>query len=62
MKIKLVYDGLFQYLQRKMDLLLVQMKMIYQPMKKTYETKLINLMFVAMNFMQSLRSRMHYVD
>lgn len=62
MKIKLVYDGLFQYLQRKMDLLLVQMKMIYQPMKKTYETKLINLMFVAMNFIQSLRSRMHYVD
>ena len=37
MKIKLVYDGLFQYLQRKMDLLLVQMKMIYLPMKKTYE-------------------------
>ena len=62
MKIKLVYDGLFQYLQRKMDLLLVQMKMIYQPMKKTYETKLINLMFIAMNFIQSLRSRMHYVD
>lgn len=62
MKIKLVYDGLFQYLQRKMDLLLVQMKMIYQPMKKTYETKLINLMFVAMNFIQSLRSRMHYAD
>ena len=62
MKIKLVYDGLFQYLQRKMDLLLVQMKMIYLPMKKTYETKLINLMFVAMNFIQSLRSRMHYVD
>ena len=62
MKIKLVYDGLFQYLQQKMDLLLVQMKMIYQPMKKTYETKLINLMFVAMNFIQSLRSRMHYVD
>ena len=62
MKIKLVYDGLFQYLQRKMDLLLVQMKMIYQPMKKTYETKLINLMFVAMNFIQNLRSRMHYAD
>ena len=62
MKIKLVYDGLFQYLQRKMDLLLVQMKMIYQPMKKTYETKLINLMFVAMNFIQSLQSRMYYVD
>ena len=62
MKIKLVYDGLFQYLQRKMDLLLVQMKMIYLPMKKTYETKLINLMFVAMNFIQSLRSRMHYAD
>ena len=45
-----------------MDLLLVQMKMIYQPMKKTYETKLINLMFVAMNFIQSLQSRMYYVD
>ena len=38
-----------------MDLPLVEMKVIYWSMQKKFESKLINLTFVAMNFIQNLR-------